>query len=106
MRGVVKVWRAGVVVASVGASAWYGAGSEVAATGMISIPDVGLVLGQGSRLARFDLATSQSIPLDDLRRFGVRSIDGLAIDALAGTLVVVDKQTDAVFDIELSRLAL
>jgi hypothetical protein len=85
---------------------WYTAGNDVAATAMIALPDVGLVLGQGSRLTRFDTATSESILLDDLERFGVRSIDGLAIDAAAGTLVVVDKQTDTVFDIELARLAL
>jgi len=85
---------------------WYTAGNDVAATGMIAIPDVGLVLGQGSRLSRFDVTTSQSIPLDDLHRFGVRSIDGLAIDAAAGTLVVVDQQTDTVFDIELARISL
>lgn len=85
---------------------WFTTGNDVAATGMIVIPEVGLVLGQGSRLTRFDKATSQSILLDDLERFGVRSIDGLAIDAAAGTLVVVDKATDTVFDIELARITL
>lgn len=85
---------------------WYSAATDVAATGMLAIPSVGLVLGQGSRLTRFDTATSTSILLDDLERFGVRSIDGLAIDDAAGTLVVVDKQTDTVFDIELARITL
>jgi hypothetical protein len=84
---------------------WYSAAPDVAATGMIVMPDIGLVLGQGSKLTRFDTAASQSIPLDDLARFGVRSIDGLAIDVAAGTLVVVDKQTDTVFDIALTQLA-
>jgi len=86
--------------------AWYAAAADVAATGMIVLPDVGLVLGQGSKLTRFDTATSTSIPVDDLARFGVRSIDGLALDAAAGTLVVVDKQTDTVFDIALTQLTL
>jgi hypothetical protein len=86
--------------------AWYGVSDDVAATGMIMLPGVGLVLGQGSKLTRFDTASSQSVPLEDLERFGVRSIDGLAIDSAANTLVVVDKVTDAVFDIDLARLSL
>lgn len=83
---------------------WHTTRSDVAATGMVSIAGFGLVLGQGSRLSRFDPATSLPVPLDDLERFGVRSIDGLAIDPATGALVVVDKQADAVFDIELSLL--
>lgn len=85
---------------------WYSTAPDVAATGMIVMPEVGIVLGQGSKLTRFDTATSQSVLLDDLERFGVRSIDGLAIDTAAGALVVVDKQTDTVFDIALSQLSL
>ena len=84
---------------------WHTTRPDVAATAMISIPGVGLVLGQGAVLSRFDLETNEATPLDDLSRFGVHSIDGLAIDAATGALVVVDQQTDAVFDIGLSLLA-
>ncbi|MBA3455532.1 MAG: hypothetical protein H0T42_20735 [Deltaproteobacteria bacterium] len=97
---------AGYVLATGEDVEWHTAGTDVAATGMISIPDVGLVLGQGSRLTRFDRFGGTSELLDDLERFGVRSIDGLAIDAAAGTLVVVDKETDTVFDIDLARITL
>lgn len=85
---------------------WHSVSNDVAATGMVSSPEFGLLLGQGSQLSRFDPATEQMIPLDDLHRFGVRSIDGLSIDQAAGTLVVVDKVADAVFDLDLSTLAL
>ena len=85
---------------------WYPTPTDMVVTGMVSIPEVGLVLGHGSRLSRFDPATYETILLDDLDRFGVRSIDGLAVDAAAGALVVIDQQTDTVFDIGLSRLTL
>lgn len=85
---------------------WHTTTNDVAATAMVSIPGAGLFIGQGSRLARFDLVKNVAVPVDDLSRFGVRSIDGLAIDQAAGTLVVVDQQADAVFDIARSVLGL
>ncbi len=85
---------------------WRHAADNVAATGMLARADGTLVLGQGSKLTAFDRATDQATALDDLDRFGVRSIDGLAIDPAAGTLVVVDSVTDAVFDIDLALLSL
>ncbi len=85
---------------------WYSAGTDVAATAMLARPDGRLVLGQGSKLHQFERLSGTSLLLEDLERFGVRSIDGLAIDAAAGTLVVVDKITDTVFDIELARITL
>ncbi|CAN5923693.1 hypothetical protein BH11MYX3_BH11MYX3_00090 [soil metagenome] len=85
---------------------WHQADNDVAATGMLALPDGRLVLGQSSQLTVYDRATDQSTALDDLHRFGVRSIDGLAIDPAAGTLVVVDKVTDTVFDIDLALLSL
>ncbi len=97
---------AGYELASGNDVEWYTAGTDVAATAMLVMPDVGLVLGQGSRLTRFERHLGESILLDDLERFGVRSIDGLAIDPVAGTLVVVDKLTDTMFDIELARITL
>ena len=53
-------------------------------------PDnVGLVLGQGSTLSRFDPQSPQQVILDDLARLGVRSIDGLALDPATGEWVVM-----------------
>lgn len=97
---------AGYELASGNDVEWYTAGNDVAATAMLAMPEGRLVLGQGSRLTQFEPLSGESLLLEDLERFGVRSIDGLAIDAAAGTLVVVDKQTDTVFDIELARITL
>jgi hypothetical protein len=85
---------------------WHTTTLEVAATAMVSIPEVGLVLGQGSRLSRFDPKTNLPVLVDDLSRFGVGSIDGLALDPVAGTLVVIDQTTDTVFDIPRVLLSL
>ncbi len=85
---------------------WNSAPEGTAATGSVVVPDVGLVLGQGAQLSRFDFESNTTTQLDDLTRFGVLSIDGLAIDPAAHTLVVVDKVMDAVFDIDLARISL
>ncbi len=86
--------------------AWFDAPPSTLATGSAFVPDVGLVLGQGSELSRFDLDTREMIVLDDLSRFGVRSIDGLAIDPVTNSLIVADKVSDSVFDIDLARISL
>lgn len=86
--------------------AWFSAPIETRATGSVFVPDVGLVLGQGAKLSRYDADAGAVIELDDLSRFGVRSIDGLAIDPTTGTLVVVDQMADAMFDIDLARISL
>ncbi len=83
---------------------WHEVGDTVAATGMAVVPNIGLVLGQGSRLDRFDPATGALVELADLGRFGVRSIDGLAIDRATATLLVVDDTTDELVEIELARI--
>jgi hypothetical protein len=85
---------------------WGDAPAGTAATGSVFLPGVGLVLGQGAQLSRFDLTTNTTILLDDLTRYGVASIDGLAVDPASNTLVVVDKVMDAVFDIDLARISL
>lgn len=83
---------------------WYDFTGSSPATGMVAY-DGALLVGQGARLARFDVDSGELVELDDLARFGVRSIDGLALDAAAGTLVVVDRDTDALFDIDLAQLS-
>ena len=84
---------------------WYDVGGAVAATGMAVLPERGLVLGQGAHLDRFDLASGVMIPLDSLERYGVQSIDGLAVDRAAGTLLMVDRSTAELVEIELAQLA-
>ena len=85
---------------------WHDAAIATAATGSVYMPGVGLVLGQGAQLSRFDLASNRSIPLDDLTRFGIRSIDGLAVDATTHTLMVVDNVTDSVVELDLDHVSL
>ncbi|MGE0403070.1 MAG: hypothetical protein AB7T06_40565 [Kofleriaceae bacterium] len=83
---------------------WLQVPENTAATAMLA-NDGRLVLGQGSRLSVFYSGrpgTTQ--PLEDLARFGVKSIDGMAIDHATNTLVVVDSIADAVFDIDLAQL--
>lgn len=84
---------------------WFSLAGDTPVTGMLA-HDGGLVLGQEWRLSRFDLTTQTVAEVDELGRFGVLSIDGLAIDPVANTLVVVDRRTDTLVDIELSRVTL
>jgi hypothetical protein len=81
---------------------WRDVDIDTSAGGMVMLPGVGLVLGQGSRLQRYDFATYLFAPVDDLERFGVSAIDGLAVDTTAGTLVVLDGGSDQVVEIDLA----
>ena len=82
---------------------WFGVPTEIAAGGMAKLPGVdGLVLGNGGELLRFDGRVL--VPFDDLRRFGVQAVAGLAVDATAGTLLVLDGPGDALVEIELADL--
>lgn len=82
---------------------WNQVNSDVAATAMMIARAGDLILGQGSKLTRW---THRSTPskLDDLERFGVMSIDGMAFDREANTLIVVDSVADAIFDIDVAQL--
>ncbi len=86
--------------------AWFAAKDDLAATAAVTVPERGLVLGQGPYLLAFDPAKDSVTRLDDLSRYGITSIDGLAFDPLSGVLVVVDGQTDEVVDLDVSRLSL
>lgn len=85
---------------------WYQVDDRVAATAMTVVAGVGLIVGQGTILERFDVTTQRMSVVDDLARFGIRSIDGLAVDTVSATLVVVDRMTDELVEIELSQLSL
>jgi hypothetical protein len=78
---------------------WTTLDNGTAATAMIVLDGV-MVFGQGSRLQRQD----SELSVDDLERFGIRSIDGIALDPITGALVVVDKVTDTVVDIDRATL--
>lgn len=76
------------------------------AGGMVALGGDVLLLGAGRQLHRYEIATSTLSSVEDLGRFGVRSIDGLAIDPVAGRLVVVDRSADELVEIALTDLAL
>ena len=83
---------------------WQQVGIDIAAGGMAVLPDGSLVLGQGSRLDRYDLSDPQTYstePVVDLATLGVSSIQGLAYDPKAGTLLVLDGERDELVEIEL-----
>lgn len=83
---------------------WFQVGDEVVATAMLA-RDGGLVLAQGSVLtAFFEGAPGRNETIDDLARFGVTSIDGMAIDRENNTLIVVDSVDDTMIDIDLADL--
>ena len=83
---------------------WRGVPLDVAAGGMAKLPGVaGLVLGHGSRLLRLDDAGLTS-EFDDLARFGIDGIAGLAVDPAAGTLLVLDGPGDALVEVDLADL--
>ena len=85
---------------------WHAVADDVHATGAVILPGGGLILGQGSYLLAFDPATDALTREDDLSRFGIESIDGLAFDVVKNVLVVVDGATDELVDLDVSRLSL
>ena len=85
---------------------WHSVTADVHATAAVFLPGRGLVLGQGKYLLAFDPASDTLTRLDDLSRYGIRSIDGLAFDAVSGVLVVADGTTDEVVDLDVTQLSL
>jgi hypothetical protein len=85
---------------------WNGVEESVAATAMmVSESDRDrLILGQGSLVSFATMSSWRPEIVEDLARFGVTSIDGMAIDRETHRLVVVDSEADAVFDIDLAQL--
>jgi len=82
---------------------WYDVPTSFEAGGMTVMPEVGLVVSNGTGLHTFDGAL---IGLDRLERFGVSSIDGLAYDASTDTLLVIDGGTSRLVEIAASDLGL
>lgn len=83
---------------------WHTLDLSVAAGGMAMLPGVdGPVLGQGATLWRRD-GDGALVEHADLSRHGVVNIDGLALDAAAGTLLVVDNVADRLVEVPLDEL--
>jgi hypothetical protein len=82
---------------------WYDLDVGFVAGGMAVSPELGLIVAAGERLYRFDGAVHR---FDELGRFGVGGVDGLAFDAAAGTLLVVDNGADRLHEIAAEDLGL
>ena len=79
------------------------------ASGMIVVDrgaEPQLLLASGTNLLSFDVAAAELTPAADLAALGVHSIAGLALDARADTLLVLDDSTSSVIEIRMSALGL
>ena len=85
---------------------WWGLPDQLDAGGLVVLGPDEVVLGEGARLLRYDLVASRLSTLDDLTRYGVTAIDGLALDRPAGLLHVLDGTRDELISIELAQLGL
>jgi len=82
--------------------AWLPVSDDTAATAMM-VHGSNVKLGQGSKVSERVLNVTALQEIDDLERFGVKSIDGMAIDTSTNRLIVVDQISDAMFDIDLAQ---
>lgn len=93
--------------------AWWGVPDlSFVATGMAiletgpEITDARLLLAAGQTLHAFDGATGDLVPAGDLATAGVATVNGLAIDREARTLLALDLEGPEVVEIRLSALGL
>lgn len=86
---------------------WYSlASADFRAGGMAVAPDGTLVLASGSSLLRFAPPNGGLDSIDDLDRYGVTRVEGIAIDSRAGTLLAIDADADQLLEIALADLGL
>jgi hypothetical protein len=82
---------------------WYDVPLDFEAGGMAVLGERGLAVSDGTRLYMFDGGLAN---FDRLERFGVGSVDGLAYDAVADSLLVIDNRNDRLVEIAVSDLGL
>src|SRR5690606_7019656 len=83
--------------------AWDELPVDFVAGGMAILPGRQLVLGAGTELHRPGEGGTLEL-IGDLSRFGVSSVDGLAHDPAADTLLVVDRAAGALVELGLADL--
>jgi len=84
---------------------WHDVGDATfIAGGMVVEADGNVLLGEGSNLHRFHMPTRTMFTIDTLSRFGVGSVDGLAIDRNSQSLLVMDNTHDELVVISLNQL--
>ena len=74
------------------------------AGGMAVLDDDVLVLGRDSLLLTYDVVTGELEPLRDLAAYGVQRIEGLAVDAHLGTVLVADGHDGELITLDLDTL--
>lgn len=84
---------------------WYGIDTNFLAGGMAVEAEGTVLLGAGSKLFRYDFTSYTLSEIDELSRFGVSSIDGLAIDSAGSSLLIVDDELDELVELKLAQLA-
>lgn len=84
---------------------WYDLDTDFLAGGMAVEAGGSVLLGAGSTLFRYDFTSRTMREVDELSRFGISTIDGLAIDTRRGSLLVVDNELDELVEIGVDLLA-
>jgi hypothetical protein len=83
---------------------WLFVPNDVDAGGAAFVPDVGLLLVQGTTIHRFEAIGTfdhELEPFLDLASYGVSRVEGLAHDPVNNTLTFIDADTDELIEIEL-----
>jgi hypothetical protein len=71
------------------------------AGGMTAIGQGQVLLGEGSKLHRYDMRSAAFTDRIDLGDYGIDRIDGMSWDANSGRVLIVDGNTDRLVEIEL-----
>lgn len=82
---------------------WYEVPLDLSAGGMAVLPEIGLVLSDRTALHAFDGSLR---PFDQLERFGISSIEGLAYDPSVDSLLVLDSKARRLVAIAVADLGL
>ena len=83
---------------------WYELDVDFVAGGMTVDAPGSTLLGSGTKLYRYTFESRRFDLVGNLKRFGVQSIDGLAFDSSANSLLVLDNTSDQLIEIERDRL--
>lgn len=84
--------------------AWYTTPNELASGGMVIVPSMGMVVGDGSRLLSYDLELQTLTFISDLAAAGLDTIEGLAFDDAADSILVLDGPNQELVEVPVSRL--
>ncbi len=78
--------------------------ADFKAGGMAIEPEGTVLLGQGSALYRHDPTEGTLTLIQDLSPWGIRAIEGMALDAERGALLIIDGDTEALVRISMAEI--